>query len=380
MLPGPNRDRISIADVLPRCLDAVRGEENRIGLKPAHRAVVVLVDGLGAAALRARAGHARVLGAALAAGGTIDSVFPTTTATALTTLATGAPPGQHGVVGYSVLDPANARVVNQLSGWDDRLDPETWQREPTLFEHAARSGLAAVAVGPARYRDSGFTRAALRGAEYRAAGSIAERFTVAEAWLREPGPPGILYLYVPELDVVAHASGWESPEWTEQLELVDASVRDLVSRLRAADGVLPTADHGVVDVPARSHILIDSAPELVAGVRFVAGEPRCLQLHFEPGLSAAARVALVDRWRESESDRSWVVTRAEAIAADWFGSVASEVEPRIGDLLVAARKNVAYYDGRTASPRSLAMVGQHGSWSAAELQVPLLRFGAFAAG
>jgi hypothetical protein len=58
--------------------------------------------------------------------------------------------------------------------------------------------------------------------------------------------------------------------------------------------------------------------------------------------------------------------------------VAEEVAPRIGDLLVAARKNVAYYDGRTANERSLAMIGQHGSWSPAELQVPLLRFGAFA--
>jgi len=87
---------------------------------------------------------------------------------------------------------------------------------------------------------------------------------------------------------------------------------------------------------------------------------------------------VVTRWRESESDRAWVATRAEAIAAGWFGEVAAEVEPRIGDLLVAARKNIAYYDRRTAKPAALGMIGQHGSWSPAELQIPLLRFGAFA--
>jgi predicted AlkP superfamily pyrophosphatase or phosphodiesterase len=376
MLPGPNRDRISLADVLPSCLSALTGEKNRIGLARAHRAVVVLVDGLGAAALKARAGHARVMTAAR--GASIDSIFPTTTAAALATFATGAAPGEHGLVGYSVLDEANDRVVNQLSGWDDQLDPSTWQREDTIFQRAVRDGLGAVAVGPARYSDSGFTRAVLRGAEYRAAGTIANRFEVAASWLREPGPAGVLYLYVPELDVIAHKAGWESPEWTSRLEDVDGELAGLMAHLGPADGVLLTADHGVVDVPPHSHVLIDSSPELLRGIRFVAGEPRCLQLHFDVELSGPERDALVESWRESESDRSWVATRSEAIEAGWFGAVAPEVSPRIGDLLVAARKNIAYYDARTATTASMAMIGQHGSWSPAEVQVPLLRFGAFA--
>jgi hypothetical protein len=376
MLPAPTLDRISLADVLPSCLASLRSETNRLGLGAANRIILVLVDGLGAAALRARGGHARTMRAA--SGASIDTVFPTTTAAALASLATGELPGQHGLVGYSVLDAGNDRVINQLSGWDDRLDPATWQRKATVFERAVADGFSAVAVGPSRYSDSGFTRAVLRGAEYRAAASIADRFELAASWLRDPGPAGVLYLYVPELDSIAHAMGWESPEWTERLEEVDGEVRKLVAVLRPTDGLLVTADHGIVDVPARSHVLIDTVPELVEGIRHVAGEPRCLQLHLDPALTVAQREKLVARWRESESDRSWVATREEAIAAGWFGPVAEEVAPRIGDLLVAARKNIAYYDGRTAKITSLAMIGQHGSWSPAELQIPLLRFGAFA--
>jgi predicted AlkP superfamily pyrophosphatase or phosphodiesterase len=376
MLPGPTLEAISIADVLPSCLAALRSEPNRLGLAPANRIVLVLVDGLGAAALRARAGHARTLNSA--SGASIDTVFPTTTAAALASLTTGELPGQHGLVGYSVLDAANDRVVNQLSGWDDRLDPATWQRSTTLFERAVVDGFSAVVVGPARYADSGFTHAVLRGAEYRAAASIADRFAVATAWLRESGPAGVLYLYIPELDSIAHASGWRSADWTEKLELIDGEVRRLAANLAARQGILVTADHGIVDIPSSSHVLIESAPDLLAGIRFVAGEPRCLQLHFESDLTLAQSDALVDRWRESESDRAWVVTRSEAIAAGWFGAVSPEIAPRIGDLLVAARKNIAYYDGRTAKPTSLAMIGQHGSWSPAERQIPLLRFGAFA--
>ena len=378
MLPAPNRDRISLADVLPSCLAALQSADNRMQLPPVTRVVIVLVDGLGAAALRARAGHARTLAGALTARATIDSVFPTTTASALASLTTGTTPGQHGLVGYSVFDAENDRVVNELSGWDARLDPLTWQRERTVFERAADLGLQSVAVGPRRYRDSGFTRAVLRGAEYRAAASISDRFELAASWLREPGPAGLLYLYVPELDVVSHAKGWESPEWTRRLEEVDGAVLGLERSLRPGDGLLVTADHGAVDVPATSHILIDTAPELVAGIRFVAGEPRCLQLYFEPELDPDDRGRLAELWRESESGRSWVLTRAEAIDAGWFGEVAPEVSPRIGDILVAARKNIAYYDGRTATASSRQMIGQHGSWSPGELIIPLLRFGAFA--
>jgi hypothetical protein len=376
MLPAPTVDRISLADVLQSCLASLAGADNRLGLGASNRVVLVLVDGLGAAALRARAGHARTLSSA--PGGSIDGVFPTTTAAALASLATGELPGQHGLVGYSVLDSANDRVVNQLSGWDDRLDPATWQRKQTLFERAVAEGFSAVVVGPGRYADSGFTRAVLRGAEYRAAASIADRFAVAASWLREPGPAGILYLYIPELDSIAHAAGWESREWTDRLEVVDGEVRRLVAALRPTDGVLVTADHGIVDIPVNSHLLVDSAPELLVGIRHVAGEPRCLQLHFEPDLTDEARDAVVERWTNAESGRAWVATRAEAIAGNWFGVVDKEVAPRIGDLLVAARKNVAYYDGRTADKHSLAMIGQHGSWSPAELQIPLLRFGALA--
>lgn len=378
MLPAPKSDRLSLADVLPSCLAAVAQQTNRMHLPAASRVIVVLVDGLGAASLRARSGHARTLSGAFTGGATLDSGFPTTTAAALATLATGVPPGQHGMVGYTVLDSVNDRIVNQLSGWDDGIDPATWQLEETVFERAVAAGFQAVAVGPERYRDSGFTHAVLRGAAYLTAASIEERFLAARAWLRRPGAPGILYLYIPELDVAAHAKGWESDEWTQRLETVDAGLRDLVSDLRPTDGVLLTADHGVLDVSVRSHVMIDRDPALTDGVRFVAGDPRCLQLHFEPALSESARLSLIESWRASESERAWVATREEAIEANWFGEVSAVVAPRIGDLLIAARKNIAYYDGRTASVHSRAMIGQHGSFSAAEVQVPLLRFGAFA--
>lgn len=374
MLPTAPDAALTLADVLPACRAAIAGKANPFELPAVRQAVVLLVDGLGAAALRIRSGHARTLAGAMTRRDVILSGFPTTTAAALASLCTGARPGRHGLVGYTVLDGAHDRVVNQLSGWDARLEPATWQRLPTLFEQVAADGLRASIVGPPKYAGSGFTAAVLRGADYHPAKTLDERFAATRRVLDE-GRPGIVYLYVPELDMTAHASGWESGRWTDQLETLDAAVRRFAASLGPDEGLLVTADHGVLDVPTSSHVLIDEQDDLVDGVRHVAGDPRCLQLHLEPD---ADRDALVEAWRAREGRRAWVATREEAIDAGWFGEVDAAVLPRIGDVLIAARGLVAYYDGRTSTAQGRAMIGQHGSWTPEETRVPLLRFGAFA--
>ena len=52
---------LRLADVLESCHRAVLGEENPLGLGRVNKAAVLVVDGLGAANLRDRKGHARWL-------------------------------------------------------------------------------------------------------------------------------------------------------------------------------------------------------------------------------------------------------------------------------------------------------------------------------
>jgi hypothetical protein len=376
MLPATRDGEPRLSDVLPSCLAAVTGASNRLGLPPVSKALVVLVDGLGASALRQRTGHARFLSSRFTKKATIVSGFPTTTAAALSSLTTGASPGQHGLVGYSALVPDTQRIANQLTGWAADMEPAVWQRRPTVFEQADEVGVDAVAIGPRRYESSGFTSAVLRGARYVSADSISDRFDAARSILDDDGR-SITYLYVPELDTAAHAEGWQSDRWTHLLEELDSVVQSFVRSLRAGEGVLLTADHGVIDVPQTSHVLFGDDPNQMTGVTHVAGEPRCLQLHLDQKLTGEARRAILDAWRQTEGDRAWVLTRDEAIDAGWFGDVDPAVRPRIGDIVVAAAKNIAYYDARKPSDPSRRMVGQHGSWNTDELIVPLLRFGAF---
>src|SRR3954447_15463429 len=90
------------------CIDSVAGavlrRERRAWLPDtaagATQIVLLVLDGLGWEQLQAR----RALAPTLAGmtGGPITSVAPSTTATALTAIATGLPPSRHGVVGYRV--------------------------------------------------------------------------------------------------------------------------------------------------------------------------------------------------------------------------------------------------------------------------------------
>lgn len=369
MLPAAKSHRFSLADVLPNCLDALAGRTGRLGLAPVTHAIVLLADGLGRPALDAHRGHARTMASRLDTDPVISAGFPTTTASALATLTTGVSPGEHGMVGYRVLDPAHDEVVSQLTGLEP-LGPEVWQRSPTLFETASTAGVRAVAIGSPRHRESGFTAAVLRGAHYYGAVTVAERFARARHELTMPGPT-LVYLYVAELDVEAHAHGLSSARWLAALEELDAAVGVLVAALGPRQGLLVTADHGMVDVPESAQVIIP--PELLVGVRHVAGEPRCLQLHLEKGVDPDAVAAL---WRSRESARAWVATRDEAIDAGWFGTVDADVRPRIGDVLVAARRRYAFYADPEDTGRR--MIGQHGSLTRDETEIPLLRFGAFA--
>jgi len=373
MLPVRPFSAVRLADVLTSSLASLADQSNPLGLPPAGKAVVVLADGLGVSNLRARAGHARFLTTHLAKADVVDGVFPATTAAGIASLATGVAPGTHGLVGYKVLDAAHDRVVNQLTGWDERMEPRLWQNQPTVFERAAEAGIPGFAVGPKRFTESGFSQAVLRGAAYLPAETIGARFAAARA-VFDAEPRALIYLYVPELDISAHAHGWESPRWLAQLEALDAETARFAGALRQDEGMILTADHGVVDVPEAKQVLFDTVPQLVAGVRHIGGDPRCLQLYTEPGVDADA---LADVWRAVEGERAWVFTRDQAVAAGLFGAVRAEVLPRIGDVIVAARKLIAYYDSREPNQSARSMIGQHGSLTDEELRVPLVRLGAY---
>ncbi|MEJ6490482.1 alkaline phosphatase family protein [Leucobacter sp. USCH14] len=381
MLPTTADNGARLAAILPSGIAAVaRGTSTELpeALRyadteplPALRSfVMIVVDGLGSANLSARAGHAPSL--ARLPRKRIDTVAPSTTGAALTTLLTGRLPGEHGLIGYRIRHP-ELGLVTTLRDWDGIEDRRSWQRAAPLFTHATSIGARAVAIGRPAHAVGGLTEAILTGAEYLGGQRIDDRFAIASRVVREP-TPAIVYLYIDELDKAGHEHGWQSEQWVRRLEQFDAALDGFLRSLPGNVGVAITADHGMVDVAPHQQIMLEDRAELLEDVELIGGEPRLRSLYLRGGANA---VSVAEAWQEAEGSRAWVGTRDAAIAGGIFGAVRAEVVERLGDVLIAARKQVAYYTSAEDS-RVLAMVGQHGSLTDEERGVPLALGGTLA--
>lgn len=341
--------------------DAERDRQN-LGLPTARHVVVVILDGLGHHQLDARRGHAPFLRSIVS--DVVTAGYPTTTATSLSLFGTGQPAGQTGMTGYSARNPRTGELANLIS-WEGADPPEEWQPMPSLLEEADRAGVTVTTLGKRAFAGSGLTHAALRGGLFVGAERLADRIDVALAATKTPG---VSYCYWGEIDAAGHRYGWQSEEWVAALEDADREFRRLAGSLRPDTLMVVTADHGMVDVTGAPRWDIGAEPQLARDIELVAGEPRALHLHVSEGSASA----VAERWQAILGDYGVALTQTDAASAGIFGPISDVARPRIGDVVVAMAGRSTVVDSRTQSPRSMALIGVHGSLTPEELMVPLL--------
>jgi Type I phosphodiesterase / nucleotide pyrophosphatase len=346
----------------------VPGEPNTLGLASADRACLLVIDGLGWDLLAGSREAAPFLsGLSASSGRWLTAGFPATTVTSLSSLGTGRPPGQHGLLGYQVRVPGTGRLLNGLR-WDKTVDPVGWQPGSTIFERAVAAGISAVRVARGSFENTGLSTAAMRGADYRAANTPGALVTAAAAALAGM-QRGFAMVYTGDLDGTGHACGCTSTAWQYQLAHIDLLAEQLAGALPPETPLYITADHGMVDVPPASRTDADAVASLRAGVALLGGEPRARHVYARPG--AAAEV--LSAWRETLGDAAWTASREQAVDEGWFGPVASRVADRVGDVIAAARGSCAVV-ATVTEPRESALLGMHGSLTPAEQRIPLLAY------
>jgi type I phosphodiesterase/nucleotide pyrophosphatase len=363
----PRYGESTLADLATSVLASlgVAGEANPLELAPADRACLLIVDGLGWELLREHPAAAPFLSELAITGRTLAAGFPATTATSLATLGTGRPPGQHGVLGYQVAVPGEDMLLNALH-WDQRVDPVAWQPGRTIFERAAKAGIATFRVAHHSLGNTGLSTATMRGAEQVAADTLGALVAEAAAALRR-SDSALAVVYHGELDGTGHTFGCTSDAWRYHLGHVDKLAEQLASALPPGTALHVTADHGMVDVPQHERVDADTVPGLRDGVALLGGEPRARHVYTGPGAAADVLAA----WREILGYRAWVASRQEAIDDGWFGEVDPRVEARIGDVIAAPAGPFAVVATK-AEPRESALIGMHGSLTPSDQLVPLL--------
>ena len=179
--------------------------------------------------------------------------------------------------------------------------------------------------------------------------------------------PSLTYLYDGDLDWTGHKYGVDSPQWRQQLAAIDAEAMQLREALPDEVRLVVVADHGMVDATSENRIDVDDHPVLRDGVVLLGGEARFRHLYCEDG--AASSVAAC--WAEELGERAVVLAREAAIERGWFGAVAEQVLPRLGDVLVAARDDVGLFSSKDFG-YEMSLVGLHGSLTPDEMLIPIL--------
>ena len=351
----PRYDGLGVGGVVPGLLGARPAEWLPAALRGARSVVLLVVDGLGWDAVSARPtlGELRALD-----GGAITTVAPSTTASALTSITTGLPPSQHGVIGYRVLvDHAVLNVLSwQVSNGRRPPEPFTVQRHPPFL------GRPVPVVTKAEFAATGFTDAHLRGGRFlgwRAVSSLVEccRQLVA-------GGEPFVYAYYDGVDAVAHAHGLYDGFYDAELRAVDRLVGALLDALPEEAALAVTSDHGQVHVGPDGWLGLGHLEELIERC---SGDGRFRYLHARAG----AATALLDAARERFADDAWVWNRAQLLDEGWLGPAPTPAtRRRVGDVVLAAQKRAAFID--PALPHETNLVSAHGSVTEAEVLVPLL--------
>ena len=360
----------NLRHVFHSSLQAVQRKANQLNFKPSKKVICVLIDGLGAENILARAGHAPFLTGFIKQGMVSHSGFPSTTSANIASFATGLSAGEHGFIGHAVFDREHERSLNLLTGWDETTDPKAWQPNQTVSEMAYAAGIQCNVIGHAEYEHSGYTKATMRQARYLTAESLQDRFDMARR-VANSSSESINYLYIPELDKFGHRNGWQSPGWAAILEEVDLELRKLAQTLPKDCGLVITADHGMLDSPISRHVYIDDYVDWQGVLQAFAGDTRVPYLY----LKSVEQKQEYLNYLEQYSDLFTAVDAQRAVDANWFGRLSKSAINRLPDILLLAKSDLTLYHSVFSKKRSYDMIAHHGGLTSAETRIPLIRVG-----
>jgi Type I phosphodiesterase / nucleotide pyrophosphatase len=340
-------------------------------LQAASNILLLMVDGLGDNFLRREGAGGALLARRL---GAITSVFPSTTASAITTSYTGWTPLEHGLTGWWTLF-GEAGCVGSPLPFQRRgekaalgVAPAAVYRAGPLFDGLARRSIVVT------YRpivNSTYNLHHCGCAERRAYDKLEGLVEQTVAAVKSGPERKFIYAYWPEFDALSHRYGSASNEARAHFHVVDAAFGDLMDRLAGTDTlVVATADHGFVDSTGADALDFADAPGLAGLLRYpLCGESRAAFCHVQEGRSRE----FMQRAEDWLGERGQVRPSRELADEGWLGvgDAHPRIDERIGDVALVMHGRTTVKDWTPGEPRH-RLVGHHGGTSADEMMIPLI--------
>jgi hypothetical protein len=360
----PDYSGANLTGIIPGCLLGTSGRRPHWFPQPlqdAERIVLLVIDGLGYEQLQRHAHIAPNLMSLV--GGSITTIAPSTTASALTSLVTGASPAEHGIVGYR-MDMGDS-VMNSLRWWSDTRDLRKVHPPASVQPIPPFVGMTIPVVSRAELEGSAFTEAHLRGSRpcgWRAASSI-----VAQCASLISSGEKFVYAYYDGVDKIAHERGFGA-YYDAEIAATDWLVGALLNTLPSGTTLAITADHGQVQVDDN---VVHLSDDIKATLHHQSGEGRFRWLHAKRGQESDLLQIATDLY----SDIAWIASRDQVVEEAWLGParggrIADQVKRRLGDVALVPFTATTFDDPLDSGPFSL--VCRHGSLTADEMFVPFL--------
>jgi Type I phosphodiesterase / nucleotide pyrophosphatase len=332
--------------------------------------VLLIIDGLGDNYL-SRHGAGSELGRRRRSA--LTSVFPSTTASAITTSYTGRTPLEHALTGWFVYFGAAGcvsaalpfRSRGDMASLTERgVSAETIYDAPPLF---ASLPVRSIVVTYREIVDSHYNRVHCRGAERIAYANADELVAEIERAVKSGAEKKFIYAYWPHYDAISHRHGCESAQAAKEFAIIDRAFGALVKRLAGSETTLiATADHGFIDVAPEE--ALELPQELFPYLRFpLCGERRIAYCHVHSVKD------FLEKAKDWLGERADVMPSERLVADGWLGP--GERHPRlaerIGDVALMMRGRYTVKDWTPGEPRWLH-IGNHGGTHDDEMLIPLI--------
>jgi hypothetical protein len=340
-------------------------------LASARNVILIVIDGLGYNFLLQR-GKSRLRDHLKSQ---MTSLFPSTTATAITAFLTGVAAQQHGLTGWftwfretaSVIAPLpfkarlGGRQLNECG-----ISPTDLFSLPPLFDTFK---VPSFVVSPKHIVDSPFNVRHCGRAQRIGYDGSRQLFRAIEAAASARSDRKFIYAYYPELDTLAHQHGIGSAQVADLFSRLDSLFGEFLVNMRGTgSAVLLTADHGFVDIERT--IELEKHPELAQTLLLpLCGERRVAYCYVQRGHEKQFESYVA----EYLSDYAEIFESARLVEQEWFGigEAHASLRQRVGDYTLVMKGRFTIKDWIKGEQRH-HHVGAHGGVSEDEMLVPLV--------
>lgn len=340
----------------------------------ARNVVLLVIDGLGYNYLTNKAADS-VLHKFLR--GSITSVFPSTTATAITTFMTGSAPQQHGLTGWFTYFRELEGILTVLPVKPrfgcQAMDPSNID-VAALYGHVPVFDLLdvdAYMVSPGNIAYSQYSLAHRGKAVIKPYETLSECFDRTRDIIISDPSKKYIYTYWPRFDGMAHEIGVGSQEVGQHFREIDAAFSRFINEIRDTDTlVIATADHGIIDSGPDRCVELEQHPALLDTLRMpLSGERRMAYCYVKDGRHEDFTAYV----KENLAGQIRLYSSKQLFEGHYYGLGAAhpQLQQRIGDYILAMRDNYTIMD-TLAGEKHVYHIGTHGGLSAEEMLVPLV--------